>query len=332
MQTKLMITEKRTKKVWDAAPCVSTATYTTERAGTPGKFTFTLIKAGDISFVEGDTVEFFVDSKRVFFGYVFTKSKDRWGVIDVICYDRIRYLKVNASYRFYGQTATQILKQIAEDFQIPLGDVEDTGYKIPSLLEDDKGCMDILQDAIQQTLLNTGKLFVLFDNGDGLSLKESGKMRAEVVLGDQSLVTDYTYKTDIDQNTYNSIKLVRPNEKTGRADVVEVFDSDTEKRWGKLRLYKAVNGDMNTAQMKAQAEKMLEFYNRRMQTFKAESLGVQGLRAGMFVLMKIQGLGDINLDRYVMIEKISHTFENDKHTMSFDTFELSIDTNTLAGD
>ena len=322
MQIELIILEKRTGRSWDASSCVSTVTYTTERTGTPGKLTFTLIKSGDISFVEGDSVTFSVDGKLVFFGYVFTKSKDRWGVIDVTCYDRIRYLKTNASYRFYGQTATQILKQIAEDFQLPLADVEDTGYKIPSLLEDDKGCIDILQDAIHQTLLNTGKLFVLFDNGKGLSLKEAGEMRAKIILGDKSLVTDYTYKTDIDQNTYNSIKLVRPNEKTGKADVVEVFDSDTEKNWGTLRLYKTVDGDMNTAQMETQAKQMLSFYNRRLKTFRVESLGVQGIRAGMFVYMNIQGLGDINLSQYVMIEKISHTYENDKHIMSFDTWDL----------
>ena len=101
----LIILEKRTGKLWDAAPCVSETTYTTNRTGQPGQLDFTLIKAGDISFVEGDVVRFSVDGKLVFFGWVFTKSKDRWGVIDVTCYDRLRYLKANASYAFYGQTA-----------------------------------------------------------------------------------------------------------------------------------------------------------------------------------------------------------------------------------
>ena len=58
MKTELLITEKRTGKLWDAAPCVSTASYTTNRTGSPGKFTFTLIKAGGISFVEGDVYGF----------------------------------------------------------------------------------------------------------------------------------------------------------------------------------------------------------------------------------------------------------------------------------
>ena len=40
------------------------------------------------------------------------------------------------------------------------------------------------------------------------------------------------------------------------------------------------------------------------------------------VLMKVQGLGDINLDQYVLLEKVTHTFENDQHTMDFDTLAI----------
>lgn len=322
MNMQLLITEKRTGKLWDAASCISTASYTTNRTGSPGKFTFTLIKAGDISFVEGDQVRFSVDGTVAFLGYVFTKSKDRWGVIDVTCYDSLRYLKANASYRFYGLTAGDILKQIAADLQIPVSVIEDTGYKIPSLLEDDQSCLDIIEEAIEQTLLNTGKIYVLYDDGNGLCLQEAANMKFGTVLGERSLVTDYTYKTDIDQQTYNSIKLARENEETGGADVVEVFDSQTIASWGLLRLYQTVDGDLNTAQMASQAETMLAYYNRRLRTLSVEALGVLGLRAGMMVLMKIKGLGDIDLDQYVLLEKVTHTFENDKHTMSFETMAI----------
>ena len=255
-------------------------------------------------------------------GWVFHKSKDRWGIIEVTCYDSMRYLKANASYHFYGQTAGQILQQIAADFQLPVSTIEDTGYPIPSLLEDDQSCLDIIEEAIQQTLLNTGKVFVLLDDGNGLSLREAANMKTDVVLGDRSLVTNYKYETDIDKQTYNSIKLVRENEETGMTDVVEAKDTANIGRWGLLRLYHTVDGETNIAKMREQAETMLAYYNRRLRTLSVESLGVLGLRAGMMILIKIQGLGDIDLDQEVMIEKITHTFENDKHTMSFDTLAI----------
>ena len=104
--------------------------------------------------------------------------------------------------------------------------------------------------------------------------------------------------------------------------MVEVFDSQNIASWGLLRLYQTVDGDLNTAQMASQAKTMLSYYNRRLRTLSVEALGVVGLRAGMMILMKIKDLGDISLDQYVLLEKVTHTFENDKHTMSFETMAI----------
>lgn len=322
MKTELIIANKASGAVMEISKNTEEITYTTNRTGSPGQLDFTLIKAKGISFVEGDTVRLSVDGQLVFYGWVFTKSKDRWGVISVTCYDRIRYLKANASYAFYGQSAAGILRQIAGDLQLELGEVADTGYKLPSLIEEDQACIDIIQTAIQQTLLNTGKIYVLFDNGKGLSLKAPGDMKSSALIGEKSLLTNYTYKTDIDEQTYNSVKLARPNEETGRADVFVAQDSNHIGRWGLLQLYQTVDGDVNDAQLKAQAQTTLQYYNRRMRTLSVESLGVLGLRAGMMVLTRVKDLGDISLDQYVLLEKVTHTFQNDIHTMTFETLAL----------
>lgn len=318
----LIITEKRTGKMWNCANCVTSASYTTNRTGSPGTFKFTVLKSGDLSFVEGDLVRFSVDGQLVFFGWVFTKSKDRWGVIDVTCYDRLRYLKANASYYFKGQTAGDIIKQIGEDYELDIGIIDDTGYAIPTLREDDQSCLDIIGEAVNQTLLNTGKMYVFFDDGNGLCLRDAEHMKSNVVIGDKSLLTDYTYKTDIDEQTYNSIKLVRPNEVSGKVDVYEAMDSDNISRWGLLQLYQSIDGDLNGAQIKAQAEATLKFYNRRMRTLKISSLGVLGLRAGQTMFLSIKGLGDIDLYQYLLLEKVTHTFENDKHDMELELYSI----------
>lgn len=308
--------------IYNVANNVQSVTYTTNRTGEPGKLEFTLNKAGGISFFEGDVVRFSVDGTLVFYGWIFTKSKDRWDVIEVTCYDRVRYLKASASYAFYGQTAGEIIRKIAADFQLDVSGIEDTGYKIPSLIEEEQTCLDIIEEAVQQTLLNTGKIYVFFDDGKGLSLKEAGNMIDKTVIGDKSLLTDYTYKTDIDEQTYNSVKLARPNEETGRADVFVAQDSNTIAQWGLLQLYQTVDGDVNDAQVIAQAQATLKYYNQRMRTLSVTSLGVAWLRAGQMVLMKVEGLGDINLDQFVLLEKVTHTFENGSHTMDFDTLAI----------
>lgn len=322
MTVELIIAEKRTGKIWNASNATTNITYETNRTGSPGTLKFTVLKSGTLSFVEGDVVRFSVDGKLIFFGWVFTKSKDRWGEINVTCYDRMRYLKANASYSFYGQTAGDIIKQIAEDFQLETADIADTGFAIPSLIETDQSCLDIIQGVVEQTLLNTGKLYIFYDNGDGLCLQLAEDMKSNIMIGDKSLVLDYTYKTDIDEQTYNSVKIAMANEETGKADVYVARDTDNIARWGLLQLYQKVDNDSNSAQLKAQAEATLSYYNRRLRTLKVSSLGVLGLRAGQMILMQIENLGDINLNQWLLIEKITHTFENDKHTMDIELYEI----------
>ena len=322
MTTELLIEEKNSGKIWEISNCTQQCTWTTQRTGAPGRFEFTVNKAGDLSFVEGDTVRFTVDGKLIFFGWVFTKTKDRWGVIDVTCYDRIRYLKNTASYAFYDLTAGDMIRQMAADMQVDVSEIEDTGYALPSLIEQDQACIDIAESAIQQTLLNTGNIYVMFDDGYGISLKQPASMMSDVIIGDKSLLTDYSYKTDIDQQSYNSVKLVRPNQQTGRKDVFIAQDSSNIDRWGLLQLTQSVDGAVNDAQVKAQAEATLSYYNRRLRTLSVSSLGVPGLRAGQMIYMNVPGLGDINLAQYVLLEKVTHTWQNNDHTMEFETLEI----------
>lgn len=322
MKCELLIANKRSGKIWDVVNCTQTASWTTNRTGSPGTFKFTLNKCADIAFLEGDIVRFSVDGQLQFYGWVFTKVKNRWDEIEVTCYDRLRYLKANASYAFYDYKVGDMIAQIAADFQLDVGAVADTGYAIPSFIKEDESVLDMIGEAVQQTLLNTGDIYVFYDDGNGLALRRPEDMISNVMIGERSLLTDYEYKTDIDEQTYNSVKLARPNEQTGRADVVIAEDSANIGQWGLLQLYQTVDGDVNDAQMLAQAQASLAYYNRRMRTVKVNSLGVPGLRAGQMVLMKVPGLGDINLDQYVLLEQVTHTWENDVHTMEFETMAI----------
>ena len=318
--TELLIANKSSGKVFEVSKSTQEITWTTDRTGGPGTLKFSVVKAGDLSFTEGDIVRLSVDGELQFYGWVFTKVKNRWGEISVTCYDRLRYLKANASYNFVDQTAGDILRQIAADLKIDVGEIEDTGYRIPSLRQTDQSCLDIMATAIEKTLLGTGRIYVLFDDGNGLALKAPEK--SNIMIGEKSLLLDYDYKTDIDTRTYNSVKLSRPNKETGRADVFVAQDTYTQGQWGLLQLYQSVDEGLNDAQVKARAEATLTAYDRRMKSLRVHSLGVPGLRAGQLLLMKVAGLGDIDLDQYVLLEQVTHTWTNDVHEMDFDTIHI----------
>lgn len=159
-----------------------------------------------------------------------------------------------------------------------------------------------------------------------MALREAGNMISNVVIGDKSLLTDYTYKTDIDSQTYNSIKLARPNKSTGLWETFVAQDSNNIAQWGLLQLYQTVDEDANDAQIQAQAKASLQYYNQRMRTITVDSIGVPGLRAGQMVLMKVPDLGDINLDQYVLLEKVTHTWKNEEHTWKNEEHTMEFET------
>lgn len=319
MTYELLIQDRAGNKTWELSTLTEEISYITNRTGSPGTLKFNLVSSDSVSFSEGDPVRFSVDGTPIFYGFVFTRSVDRWGVMDVTCYDQLRYLKASASYAFYGMTAGAIIRQIAEDFQLNVGELADTGYALPSYIQENQTCLDIISGAVQQTLLNTGKLYVFYDNMGELTLSLAGSMISNVVLGYQSLVGDYRWKNDIDAQTYNQIKLVRPNQETGRADAYVVYDSDTIQQWGLLQYYSQVDENMNDAQIEEQAKTLLDYYNQPYQTFSASSLGVVGLRAGQMAPINIPAVG---ITKLVLLDKVTHTFRHDYHEMDIETIPL----------
>lgn len=326
MSTELLIANKASGSIWNVADLVEgDLTLSSERIGSPGIIEFTVILKGDLAFELGDIVRYSIDGHPLFYGYIFTIQPDRWNKCYILAYDRLRYLKANASYAFYALTAGDIIRQIAEDLQLDVGQIADTGYKIPSLIENNKACIDIIQDALNQTLLNTGILYIFYDDGDGLALRAAGEWYESTVLGDRSLVTEFSYQLSIDTNVYNSVKLVQPNKTTGRTDVVVAQDSANINRWGLLQLYQAIDSELNEAQMAARAQETLSFYNRIRRTLTLESLGINGLRAGMVIRVLLPQVGTEAIMAWVLVESAYHVYSNDIHTMELEVLELTDD-------
>ena len=323
METKLLIKSIRTGKTFDYTRIASEVKYVTNRTSNPGKLTITLIRntGVELDISVGSTVIFSVDEKTVFKGYLFIIEQGRSGEIALTAYDQTRYLKAKASYLFEGMEAGDIIRKIAKDFQLKVGDIEKTGYQIPYMYKEEEGCFDIISYAIQLTIRHTGKIFVFFDDNGKLCLKEAKKMKVLQVIGSGSLLTDYSYKVDIDQETYNQVKLVRPNKKTGRADTYIATSPETIKKWGLLQYYEKVDENMNAAQIKEQAITMLEYYNRALKSLHVEALGVLGIRAGSPVYMAIPEIPESF--QYTLMEKVTHTFKNGEHTMSLETRALN---------
>lgn len=86
-----------------------------------------------------------MDGTPVFYGFVFEKSRkgSTDDIIQITVYDQLYYLKNKDTYVYTNKTAADVIRMIAEDFQLNVGDLEDTGYTIGSRVEDNQTLFDI---------------------------------------------------------------------------------------------------------------------------------------------------------------------------------------------
>ena len=285
--------------------------WTTERKGAPGKLEFTVVEEGGASVSEGDPVRLSVDGKAVFLGYVFRRSGGKDRRVRVLAYDQTRYLKNKDTYVFEEQTAAGIIRQIALDYGLRLGEIEETGYLIPSRVEENTTLLDMMQTAIELTLTNTRRLYVLYDDAGKLTLREAARMVSGALI-DGETAEDYEQASSIDGDTYNRVKLVYEDPKRGGRQVFIAQDGANSAKWGTLQYFEALRGEEGA---QSRANMLLGLYNRRARTLKIRrALGHLAVRAGSLVMARLTA-GNEAIDGLMMVEKCVHTFSNGLHTM-----------------
>lgn len=284
-----------------------------ERKGQPGKLTFEVVKTDGLSFQEGDPCRFSVDGSPMFYGFVFEKSRkgSNPNVIKVTVYDQLYYLKNKDTYVYANKTATEVIKMIAEDFQLNVGALENTGFVIESRVEDNQTLFDIIQTALDETLKATTQMYVLFDEAGKLTLRNIASMKLGMLI-DEETAGDYDYKSSIASQTYNKIKLLYENTDTGTRELYVAQDGSHINQWGVLQYFEKLDSATNA---KSMADALLNLYNTKTRTLKLQDvLGDPRVRAGTLLVVML-GLGDINVSNYLMVEQCKHTFRNGQHLM-----------------
>jgi hypothetical protein len=314
----IMLDDKQ-GNVWDISGVVTGVSWKTSRIGSPGSLEFTLIKGGlyefrSFSYANGDIVKFRYAGKDVFFGYIFTIDSGQDEAVKITAYDQIRYLMADDTYVFSGVTAADVLKRIANDVGLKLGQVDTPAYVIPTMVEDGQKLIDIIDKALTLTVINSGANYVLFDDFGSLALRNIEALVVDVMIGDGSLMYNYDYKRSIDQDTYNRIKLVQDNKDTGKREVHVAQDSASIARWGLLQLYQSVDENMNDAQIKELLTTLSTLKNRETRTMKIDAIGDARIRAGCYIPIVIEEFG---VNQAFIIDACTHRFAGD-HTMSLE--------------
>ncbi|WP_067843588.1 XkdQ/YqbQ family protein [Amphibacillus sediminis] len=315
-----ILLDNRNGKVWDISEIVTDATWKTGRNGSPSEFDFTLIKNGlnqDQAFKieNGNIVRFKYQGHHVFYGFIFSVNGGKSEDIQVKAYDQIRYLQAADTYVFSNITASQVIRRIAGDFGLNLGQIDDTGYRIPSLVGDAEKLLDIICKALDLTLINANRHYIMFDNFGALTVRNTADMILPFMIGDESLLYDYSFERSINDETYNRIKLVRDNKDTGKRDVYISQDSANIAKWGQLQLYEKLDENQNPAQIKELLNTLMTLRNKETEKIKLEAIGDIRVRAGCYLPVIIK---DYGINQPFLIDDCTHSFNGREHTMSLE--------------
>lgn len=307
-------------------------TWSTDRKGSPGQLDFTVVKDNstdsgeyaDLDFTEGDVVRLVVDGNEIFYGFVFTKKRTKEGNISVTAYDQLRYFKNKDTYVYEDKTASEVVWMIVNDHFIidkdnpdeepvvNVGIIEDTGFKIKTRIEKSTSLFDIVQNALDITVQNTQKMFVLYDDFGKITLKNIESMKLDVLI-DEETAEDFDYSSSIDSDTYNRIKLTYDNDKTGTRDVYMAQHGENMNWWGILQFFEELQEGEDG---QAKADALLSLYNQKTRNLSIKNaFGDFRVRGGSLIPV-ILDLGDMKLQNYMLVEKCKHEIKDGVHLMN----------------
>lgn len=290
--------------------------WTTERKGVPGKLSFKVINDGVLDFSEGSAVRMKENGDEVFFGFVFRQQRSKENIITVTAYDQLRYLKNKDTIVYENKTADQFLKMIASDYNMNIGELESTNYVIESRIEENISLFEMIQNALDLTLTNTGEMFVLYDDFGKLTFRHLSSMavgtQGAYLMVDEETCETFDYSSSIDDSTYNRIKLTYDNEDTGFREVYIAQDSGNMNKWGVLQYFDTLSKGENG---QAKVDALLKLYNKKTRNLKLSNvLGDNRVRAGSMIVVNLD-LGDIKLKNFMLVESCKHIYKESEHWM-----------------
>ena len=258
-------------------------TWTTERKGCPGKLEFKVVKDDVITFQEGNAVRLRVNDRNVFYGFIFKKKRDKNHIITVTAYDQLRYLKNKDTYVYENKRADELVQMIAKDFNLKTGFIQNTSAKI-SRVEEDVPLIDIIQNALDETLERYKAMYILYDDFGSLTLKHVNGMFSSVYI-DEETGENFDYTSSIDDQTYNKIKLTYDNEDTGKREVYIAQHGENINQWGVLQYHDTLKDGENG---KEKANALLSLYNQKTRNLSIkDAFGNLSVRAGSIVVVAL---------------------------------------------
>ncbi|MGV4320710.1 XkdQ/YqbQ family protein [Bacillus mojavensis] len=279
-----------------------------------------VIKQGDhtyYSVTEGDTVLFKWKGKELFRGTVFARTPDEH-TLAFSAYDMLQYLVKNQDvYVFSNQRADQMIRRIANDFQIPTASIANTGHTIKSLvIKNDTTLYDIILKALKQTKSQTGRNYQLYSEKGKLGLRAWPDPAEVWVLETGVNITGYQYSTSINDT---ATRVVLRRQKDNKTHKASAKDSSGLNKYGVLQYTETVTDEINQAQLQQRADvRLAEKKGVKKELKNIQAVGIPEVQSGLPVYISIPEAG---IKKTYWVDTDRHEFKGTKHTMTIDVVE-----------
>lgn len=246
------------------------------RSGSPATLKFKIVNDGNIKLDCGNAVSFKWNTKKMFFGYIFSIKASSIDTLEITAYDQMRYLKNKNTYVFKDKTFTEILTTLCKDNGLKMGKFEKVDKKITLPINEETG-LDWITDATNYTVRpgednKSGSEYVVYDDFGEIRLVEmvpytkgtktvkkkttdskTGETKEESVTEtyikelkmlcsgfvDNTEIEGFTWEKTIDDqdDMSNQLKLAYDDDTTGVRHVYVYNNADSQKKYGTLVEY-----------------------------------------------------------------------------------------------
>lgn len=319
MNIKVLETSMLNQEQYDISELVSDLKWSTGLDSQPGSLSFSMLDDPNVFLHSGDIIELQIDGKKIFKGKTFVRGKTKEAKWKITAYDNMRYLKNEDTIIFQASSSSSRFQKICQTQGLPYKILDKSPYNCTPVIEDAHSYFSMIQDALDETRKSYGARYGIWDNYGTLEHFDLNRMITKIVLGDESLMTDYSYDASID-DAFNSIKVMREDKDKKKREIFTASDSKNVEKWGKLQMVETISdAEMNSSQLQKQANDLLKANNAETRSISLDAIGDLNLRAGKSFILRLKDLhrDDIGKDNLALITKCDHSFEG-AHTMSLE--------------
>ncbi len=275
---------------------------------------------------EGHQCYFEYEGEELFRGIIMSQTQTQKKRLKFTAYDNGIYLANNKdTFTYENKTATEIFNDICTRFGLPVGEAASCSYKIPELTKSKTTAFDAICDALSLDYDATGiRHYVTSDKGNISLITRRQNVLQWVIETGQNLST-YSYSRSI-EDVKTRVKMVSREGTT----LAEKSNSALESKIGVMQDIQVPDESLTDAQINDLIATVLQEESTPSRTLEIDAVGIPDVISGIGVYMIIP---ELDLEQTFYVDEDTHTFEDNKHTMSLKlTLATDLDAEVVSSD